>query len=283
VSGNASQADDSADRADGQGADRARRYAQHVAPTFVTLARRAVDLAEIETGNSVLDLYAATGLAAFLAAERASRDGSVVGLDPSPHLLDVARERSASVGYEFISWQEGDPAQLTFADESFDAVLCIQALTTVARPDAVLEEARRVLVEGGRLVVTLWGARAFNDWMALVDDALRRSGGLPAGAPARPTGLSQPGNLEVLLQAAGLTDIEVARVPDRMRLQGVEGFWEWCRASGIWGSALDTLAPAARDRAVAALERTLGPDVREGELAVNREIVYARAIAPPSY
>ncbi len=242
-----------------------------------------MDLAEIEAGSSVLDLYTATGLAAFLAAERASREGSVVGLDPSPELLDVARERSASVGYEFIRWQKGDPAQLTYADESFDAVLCIQALTTMPRPDAVLAEARRVLVEGGRLVVTLWGARAFNDWMVLVDNALRRSGMLPSGAPPRPSGMSQPGNLEVLLQAAGLTDIEVARVPDRMRLQGIEGFWEWCRASGIWGTALDTLTDAARERAIASLERTLGPEIREGELAVNREIVYARAIAPSNF
>ena len=123
--------------------EQAARYAQHVAPTFVTLARRAVDLAEIEPGHTVLDLCTGTGIAAFLAAERAARDGSVIGLDASPAMLAIARERATSVGYEHINWQEGDAQQLTYADESFDAVLCVQALMLLERPDAALEEVRR--------------------------------------------------------------------------------------------------------------------------------------------
>lgn len=258
--------------------ERARRYAQYVAPTFVTLARRAVDLAEIGPGNTVLDLGTGTGLAAFLAAEKAGRDGSVIGLDPSPAMLKVAAERSAAVGYDFINWQPGQPAELSYADESFDAVLCVQALTLLPRPDAVLDEVRRVLVEGGRLVVTLWGSKGGNEWMSLLEEALKR-----AGEPAPPApvfGLTHPGNLEVLLQAVSMEQIEVARVPDRMRFQGVEGFWQWSRAIGRWGAVLDALSPAGQERVRAALTQALAPRIREGEVAVNREIVYARAIAP---
>jgi len=51
----------------------------------------------------------------------------------------------------------------------------VQALMLVPRPDAVLEEIRRVLVEGGRFVATLWGSRAGNEWTALLEDALRRT------------------------------------------------------------------------------------------------------------
>ena len=259
--------------------DRARRYAQHVAPTYVTLVRRAVDLAEIEPGHSVLDLCTGTGIAAFLAGERAGREGSVIGLDPSTAMLDVARERSASVGADYIHWQEGEATPLTYADESFDAVLCLQQLIVQPNPLAVLEEVRRVLVEDGRLVLTVWGARTSNEWMAVLEDAVRRASGSPLPGSLA---LTQPGNLEALLQMSGFVEIETARVPDRMRLQGVEGFWEWARASARWGDAIDSLSEAGADRVRAALERSFASSVRDGELALEREIVYARAIAPPS-
>jgi ubiquinone/menaquinone biosynthesis C-methylase UbiE len=258
--------------------DRARRYAQHVAPTYVTLVRRAVDLAEIEPGHSILDLCTATGIAAFLAAERAGREGSVIGLDPSSSMLDVARARSASVGYDYIRWNEGAAAQLTYADESFDAVLCLQQLHMEPNPLLVLEEVRRVLVEDGRAVITMWSARTSNEWMAVLEDALRRVGAPLPGSLA----LTQPGNLEALLQTSGFVQIETARVSDRMRLQGVDGLWEWARASTRWGDAIESLNEAGADRVRAALERSFSSSVRDGELALEREIVYARAVAPPS-
>jgi ubiquinone/menaquinone biosynthesis C-methylase UbiE len=257
--------------------DLAHRYAQYVAPTFVTLTRRAVDLAEIENGNSVLDLATGTGLGAFLAAERAGRDGSIVGLDRSPAMLAVAHERSSSVGYDYIHWQQGDPAALTFADESFDVVLCVQELGLMPRVDATVEEVRRVLVEGGRFIVTLWGPRSQNEWFGVLEDALRRA--VPNARPPS-LGLSQPGNLEVLLQAIGFEEIEVARVPDRMRLQGIEAFWGWSQAIGPWSEVIAAMPTEQRERMRSALDTLLSPRLRDGELAIEREIVYARAVAP---
>ena len=258
--------------------DLARRYAQHVAPTFVTVARRALDLAGVESGNTVLDLGTATGIGAFFAAERAGRDGSVIGLDPSGAMLELARERSTAVGYDYIRWQQGEPAPLTYADESFDAVLCLQALHTFANPFAVLEEVRRVLVEGGRLALTLWSTRAANDWMGLVDHALRH--GAPGVPPPGTLPLSQPGNVEALLQAAGFEEVEAARALDRMRFHGVDAFWEYVRALPHWGVVLDSLTPERRAGVQARLTETLAPFTREEEIAIGRELLYVRAVAP---
>ena len=258
--------------------DWARRYAQHVAPTFLNVVRRAVDLAGVETGNSVLDVGTATGLAAFLAAERVGREGSVIGLDASPGMLAVAQERSAAVGYDYIHWRQGTAAPLDFADESFDAVLCVHALHDVEHPFAALEEIRRVLVEDGRLVLTLWGTRASNEWLTRLEQALRQA--VPGARPPAAAPLSQPGNLEALLQAAGFEEIEVAHAPDRMRFQGADAFWNWALAWRPWAATVDALAPAQIDGVRAALDAALAPRQREGEIAIGREIVYARAIAP---
>jgi ubiquinone/menaquinone biosynthesis C-methylase UbiE len=258
--------------------EQARRYAQHVAPTLVNVARRAVDLAGVESGNSVLDVGTATGLAAFLAAERAGRDGSIIGLDTSEALLEVARERSASVGYDYIHWRTGAAAPLDFADESFDAVLCVQALHEVENPFAALEEFRRVLVEEGRAVLTLWSSKTSNEWLMLLEQAMRRA--LPSSRALPVPTLSQPGNVEALMQAAGFQEIEVARAQDRMRFPGADGLWEWALSWRPWAAALGSLSEAQAERARAALADLLAPRVRDGEVAVGRELVYLRAVAP---
>jgi SAM-dependent methyltransferase len=263
---------------DDQALEHARRFAQHVAPTLLNVARRAVDLAVVDAGNSVLDLGTATGLGAFLAAERAGRDGSVIGMDASEAFLEIARDRSTSVGYDYIHWRQGLPPPLPFADESFDAVLCLHGLHFAANPFALLEEVRRVLVEDGRFVATLWSGRAGNEWIELLEGALRR--GAPGARPPASLALTQPGNLEALLQSVGFIDIETARAPDRMRFQGATAFWEWARAIAPWDAVLAALSETERQRARSALETVVEPRLREGELAIGREIVYARAVSP---
>ena len=266
-------------RPDDAGRRQAEAFAQHVAPTLLSVARRAIDLAEIEDGNSILDVATGTGLAAFLAAERVGREGTVIGMDTAPAMLEVAKERATAAGNGFIRWREGDPARLSFADESFDAVLCLQSVAEFERPDAVLEELRRILVEGGRLVLTWWGTRANNEWIDLVDRAVRR---VQTGPPGRPFRLLQPSNLEVLLQAAGFEQVEVGRVSDRMRFLDVDGLWHWAAASREWGTLLHGLGAADKERVRAALAERLAGRRRGGEVAIGREIVYARAIAPPA-
>jgi SAM-dependent methyltransferase len=258
---------------------RAQAYAQYVAPTLLGIARRAVDLAELEEGDSVLDVATGTGLAAFLAAERLGPEGTVIGLDRSPAMLAVAGERALGAGSPQIRWQEGDPSRLSYADESFDAVLLLQALFDDPRPDAVLEELRRVLVEGGRLVLTSWGSRASNEWIDLVERALRP---LLPGRRALPFTLPQSGNLEALVQGAGFEQIEVGRVGDRMRFLDANGLWHWAAASREWGGLLGSLSESDRDLVQGALATALAGRQRGGEATVGREIVFVRAIAPAS-
>jgi SAM-dependent methyltransferase len=256
----------------------ARAFAQYVGPTLLGVARRAVDLAGLEDGQALLDVATGTGLAAFLAAERVGREGTVIGMDTSPAMLAVARERAAAAGTDLIRWQSGAPERLSYADESFDAVLCLQALADYPRPDAVLVELRRVLVEGGRLVLTCWGARGSNEWIDLVERAVRPV--LPG--LRRPFRLLQPSNLEALLQGAGLEEIESGRLVDLMRFQEVDGLWQWSAASREWGPLLGTLPVSDQERVRTALARALAVRQRGGEAAVGREFVFARAIAPPS-
>jgi ubiquinone/menaquinone biosynthesis C-methylase UbiE len=73
--------------------------------------------------------------------------GEVIGVDPSPYLVDRARELSADTAK--ITYQEADGKSLPFEDASFDAVILHTILTHVPGPKQVLSEAHRVLRPGG--------------------------------------------------------------------------------------------------------------------------------------
>src|SRR5256885_1267431 len=67
----------------------------------------------------VLDVATGTGNTAIAAARAGAR---VTGLDLTPELLEIARQRAETAGLD-IRWLDGDMTALPFADESFDRVL----------------------------------------------------------------------------------------------------------------------------------------------------------------
>ena len=102
-------------------------------------------------GKAVVDVGAGSGRSTI---ELAGRARLVVGIEPNPSMLAVARQRVAQAGVENVQLLQGDAAGIPCADESADVVAC---LTTVFWPPekvipAFVAEARRVLRDGGLLI-----------------------------------------------------------------------------------------------------------------------------------
>ncbi|WP_229070933.1 class I SAM-dependent methyltransferase [Actinoplanes sp. DH11] len=76
-------------------------------------------------------------------------EATVTGVDLSPRMLAVARQRATRP----VELREADAGNLPFGDGSFDTVVCALSLCTIPDPQAAIEEARRVLVPGGRLLL----------------------------------------------------------------------------------------------------------------------------------
>jgi ubiquinone/menaquinone biosynthesis C-methylase UbiE len=108
----------------------------------------------IADGQRVLDVGCGSGAVTRAIARRVGDRGVAVGLDPSPALLEVARElaREAGLG-DRIELYEGSALRLPFPDRSFDAVLCATVLSHVPGGEAAIPELVRVLRPGGRLGV----------------------------------------------------------------------------------------------------------------------------------
>jgi ubiquinone/menaquinone biosynthesis C-methylase UbiE len=102
-------------------------------------------------GEDVLDVGCGPGFYCAELAEEVGPSGSVVGIDSSPAMLELAARRSRE--HECVELRRGDALSLPVDDGSFDAALCVQVLEYIRDPIAALTEMRRALRPGGRVVV----------------------------------------------------------------------------------------------------------------------------------
>jgi phosphatidylethanolamine/phosphatidyl-N-methylethanolamine N-methyltransferase len=131
--------------------------------------RRAAIAAAERIGGRILEVGVGTGISLpdYAASNR------LVGVDLSEPMLRRAQARIAELSLHHV---EGlavmDAERLAFPDGSFDVVVAQYVITTVADPEATLDEFARVLKPGGEIVlVSRVGAetglrRAFEHWFA---------------------------------------------------------------------------------------------------------------------
>jgi ubiquinone/menaquinone biosynthesis C-methylase UbiE len=124
---------------------------QDAAPSIRRLQGWALDLAQPQPGETVVDVGSGTGTMTRRLGALVAPDGQAVGVEPNPRLREVAASRAAtSSGVRFV---DGLAADLPFADGSVDVLWCERVLQHVADPQAAIDEFARVLRPGGRAVV----------------------------------------------------------------------------------------------------------------------------------
>jgi methyltransferase family protein len=96
----------------------------------------------------VLDLGSGAGDMALLAARLVGPEGSVVGVDSNPAILETARARARDAGHSNVSFKAGDIRELTLELE-FDAVIGRYVLMFVPDPIATLRAAVSHVRSGG--------------------------------------------------------------------------------------------------------------------------------------
>jgi ubiquinone/menaquinone biosynthesis C-methylase UbiE len=101
-----------------------------------------------QASGDVLEVAVGTGLNLPFYGPQAR----FTGIDLSPAMLEIARKRAADLGRQ-ADLREGDAHNLTFDDDSFDSVVCTFSLCNIPDVDRAVDEMRRVLKPGGRLVL----------------------------------------------------------------------------------------------------------------------------------
>jgi ubiquinone/menaquinone biosynthesis C-methylase UbiE len=122
------------------------------------MREKALRLARLSSGESVLDIGCGTGTLAIAAKRRVGESGMACGVDASPQMLAraVKKARKAGLGVDF---RNAAAEALPFRDSQFDVVLStlmLHHLPGKVREQCV-QEIRRVLKPGGRVLIIDFG------------------------------------------------------------------------------------------------------------------------------
>lgn len=160
------------------------------------------ELANIRSGDTVLDLGSGAGLDAFVARSLVGEAGRVIGVDMTPEMIAKAEANAQRLGYANVAFRLGDIEALPLADETVDVVISNCVLNLVPDKDRAFAEMYRVLRSGGHFCVS--------DVVASgpLPSAIKRSAELYAGCVA---GVMEEEAYLTKLREAGFADVHIVR------------------------------------------------------------------------
>ena len=168
----------------------------------------------------MLDVACGTGVVARHAASKVMPGGTVTGLDLNAGMLEVARSLPSGAS---ITWVEGSAVAMDFPHASFDVALCQQGLQFFPDRIAALREIHRVLVPGGRVLLSVW--KSAGTYIQAVGNALERHVGVATAVKFRASRVVPDGaELLRLLLEAGFREPNVRASKMTIRLPPIEAF-----------------------------------------------------------
>ena len=203
-------------------------------------------LAELEPGETVLDLGSGGGIDVLLSARRVGPSGKAYGLDMTDEMLALARENRKKAGVENAEFLKGEIENIPLPDDSVDVIVSNCVINLSADKDRVFREAFRVLKPGGRLAISDVVVRGE------VPPAIRKNVELWIGCIA---GALSDTDYRSKLAATGFENIGI----ERTRVYELEDARQFLAAQGV---DVDAMAPAVAGKFMSAFVRATKPAAR---------------------
>lgn len=200
-------------------------------------------LAELNPGETVLDLGSGGGIDVLLSARRVGPNGKAYGLDMTDDMLALARENQKKSGLNNVEFLRGEIENIPLPDNSVDVIISNCVINLSGDKDRVLQEAFRVLKPGGRFAVSDVVVRGE------LPEEIRRSMLLWVGCIA---GALSESEYTSKLRSAGFQQIEL----EATRVYGVEDARAVLAGQGI---DVDAIAPQVEGKFISAFVRAVKP------------------------
>ena len=184
-------------------------------------------LAELKTGEVVLDLGSGGGIDVLLSARRVGPTGKAFGLDMTDQMLALAEENRRKSGLTNVEFLKGEIKNIPLQDNSVDVIISNCVINLSGDKDRVLTEAFRVLKPGGRFAVSDVVVRGH------VPDAIKKNMELWVGCVA---GALSDDEYVSKLAGAGFENVGI----EPTRVYGIEDARDFLSGRGLNVDALVT-------------------------------------------
>lgn len=234
-----------------------------------------MEVADIQPSESILDIAAGTGLITLRMADEVGRSGNVLATDISDEMVKIGNNKVRSKGIANVIFERMDAENLSSENNSFDLVTCALGLMYFPDPSAALAEMYRVLRNGGRAVVAVWGSRKKCGWSEIfpIVDARVNTDVCPM--------FFNLGESEVLkynFENAGFKNVSLQKIETFLSYSSAE---EACQASFLGGPvamAYSRFDESTRNEAQREYIKSIEPYKTENGYEIPGEFVICRGV-----
>lgn len=238
-----------------------------------------LDMANIQLGQSVLDVAAGAGNQTLDIARRVGASGSVLATDLSPTILSYATEVAKAEGLTNIQTRELDGESLMELDaESFDAVVSRVGMIYFPDQQKALQGMKHVLKSGGKVAAMVYATADKNGFFSIPVSIIRKRANLPQPLPGQPGpfSLGAPGVLEQIFAQAGFQEIAVKTVKAPVKLPSAADCLRFEKESfGALHQMLAELSPAEQEETWQEIEAALREFETNGQFEGPCELMIA--------
>jgi arsenite methyltransferase len=204
-------------------------------------------LAQLNPGETVLDLGSGGGIDVLLSARRVGATGKAYGLDMTDEMLALANENKRKAGVTNVEFLKGEIENIPLPENSVDVIISNCVINLSADKGRVLREAFRVLKPGGRFAVSDVITRG--EMLPEIRRSVMAWVGCVAGA-------LEENDYRSKLVAAGFEQIEI----EPTRIYRTEDAREFLAGQGI---DVDAIAPQVDGKIMSAFIRAVKPKAKE--------------------
>jgi SAM-dependent methyltransferase len=183
-------------------------------------------------GVRLLDVACGPG---YVAASAARRGSSVVGIDFSQAMVELAELQNPGLDFRF-----GDAERLDFPADSFDTVVMNFGMLHLANPDRAIAEAFRVLQAGGRYAFTVWDIPERAVGFGIILQSIQAHGNMNVPLPEGPPffRFSDPEESRRTLIEAGFVNAQTLMIPQVWKVETGDEILTTFRQAAVRTAAL---------------------------------------------
>jgi SAM-dependent methyltransferase len=249
------------------------RHADEIDAHARPYGEAGIDALAPAPGERLLDLGCGCAATTLELGRRVGPNGSIAGIDASPPMLELARQRAAEAGLGNVTFHHADVSSASLVELAggpADGAFSRFGVMFFLDPVAAFANVAAALRPGGRVSLVVWQGVEANPWMLV--PTLAAVG--PLGSPWVPPGPDDPGpfsladadHVRSTLGAAGFTDVGLAGFSSgaSLRADALEEDAARLLQIGPMRGAWDEADDDARSTAVAAVREAVQP-YREGD------------------